>query len=432
MGFTNRMYIWWQAVVLLTLACCLTVTAPAQSTNATLTGTIADQTGAVVPEAELTLTNAGTGYEAKFTSNERGEYSFRNLTPGTYDLQVSKTGFQVHVQKGIILTINATGRADVTLQVGTQGETVTVLGDASPINFENATVQGGVAPETLNNLPIVVGGAPRSSISLAVLLPGVSTGSSGNAFDARINGGLQSGDEAVLDGASMQQGFMNQSGMVSLQGDFQMSPDMVSEVKVVTSNYEPQYGSSTSGQLVVVTKGGTSEYHGAAFEYHRNRVLNARPWNATSRPFNLQNNFGANFGGPVRLPKFFGPLAYGSNPDSSNKTFFYFNWESFRAAGGASVRTLTIPSDRARVGDFTNWRDAQGNLIPVYDPATTRANPAFNPALAAGATNQPFLRDQFSCNGVVNVICPNRIQNSIASAYLRFLPGQNRPGELNN
>jgi hypothetical protein len=415
----------------LALLVVLVASALAQSSNATLNGTVTDPSGAVVPGAELVLTNTATNSEAKATSNDRGDFTFRNLTPGTYDLKVSKSGFQAYVQKGIILTINQIAQANVQLKVGGTTDTVTVIGDASAINFTDATVQGGVAPETLNNLPIVVGGAPRSSVGLAVLLPGVSTGASGNAFDARINGGLQSGDEAVLDGVSMQQGYMNQSGMVSLQGDFQMSPDMVSEVKIITSNYEPQYGSSTSGQLQVVTKSGGSEYHGAAFEYHRNRVLNARQWNATSRPFNIQNNFGANFGGPIWLPKkFFGPLGYDRN--AGHKTFFYFNWEAFRAAGGASVPTFTIPSAKARIGDFTDWKDASGNLIPVYDPATTRANPAYNAALPASATNQPFLRTQFSCNGVLNVICPSRIQNSIAAAYLRFMPAPNRPGELNN
>jgi hypothetical protein len=390
----------------------------AQSSNATLNGTVTDSNGAVIPDAELTLTNQATGFEANFKSNERGEYTFRNLTPGNYDLKVVKSGFQTYVQHGIVLTINSIGRADVVLQVGSQNETVTVLGDASLINFENATIQGGVPPETLNNLPIVVGGAPRSSMSLAVLLPGVATGSSNQAFNARINGGLQMGDEAVFDGASMQQGFMNQSGMVSLQGDFQMSPDMVSEVKVVTSNYEPQYGSSTSGQLIVVSKSGGTEYHGAAFEYHRNRVLNARPWNVSERPFNIQNNFGANIGGPIWLPKFI-------TRNGKDRGFFYFNWEAFRAAGGANVPTLTIPSAKARRGDFTDWP------FPVYDPTTTRPNPNFNPNLPASATNQPFLRDQVSCNGVLNVICPNRI-SPIAAAYLRFMPEPNRPGELNN
>jgi Carboxypeptidase regulatory-like domain len=417
-------------IILSLLVLLLPVENAAQSTNATLNGTVLDQSGAVIPGAELTLINAATGFEARFTSNERGEFSFRNLTPGTYDLKVAKQGFQNYLQKGIILTINANVRADATMTVGGQSETVTVSGATSLINYENATLQGGVAPDTLNNLPIVVGGAPRSSMSLAVLLPGVTTSSSGQAFNARINGGLQMGDEAVFDGVSMQQGFMNQSGMVSLQGDFQMSPDMVSEVKVVTSNYDAQYGSTTSGQLIVVSKSGGTDYHGALFEYHRNRVLNARPWNASERPFNIQNNFGANIGGPVWLPKkVFGPAGYDRN--GKYRTFFYFNWESFRAAGGANVPTLNIPSLKARRGDFTDWRDANGNLIPVYDPRSTRPNPAFNPALEASATNQPLLRDQVSCNGVLNVICPDRI-NPIAAAYLGFMPEPNRSGELNN
>src|SRR5262247_3422568 len=125
----------------------MTISGRAQSSNATLNGAVTDPSGAVVAGAELTLTNTATKSEAKFTSNERGEFTFRNLTPGTYDLKVGKSGFQNYVQKGIILTINAVGRVDVKLQVGGQTETVTVTADVSAINFENATIQGGVPPE---------------------------------------------------------------------------------------------------------------------------------------------------------------------------------------------------------------------------------------------------------------------------------------------
>ena len=121
---------------------------------------------------------------------------------------------------------------------------------------------------------------PRSSATFVLLMPGVSTGGTANAFDSRINGGMQSGDEAVLDGASMQQGFMSQSGMVSIFQDFPFSPDMVSEIKVVTTSYEPHYGSSTSGQIVATTKSGGDRFHGAVFEYHQNDGLNATPWGA--------------------------------------------------------------------------------------------------------------------------------------------------------
>src|SRR4029079_15615569 len=108
---------------------------------------------------------------------------------------------------------------------------------------------------------------------------------------------LQSGDEASLDGVSMQQGFMSQGGMVSIFQDFPMSPDMVSEVKVLTSNYAPEYGSSTSGQIMAVTKSGGSSFHGAGFEFHRDDSLNARQWGAEKvSPF-TKNSYGANIGG---------------------------------------------------------------------------------------------------------------------------------------
>src|SRR5438067_2108345 len=338
----------------------LVSSAHAQIGNATLGGTVMDPSGAAVANAELTLTNKATGFEMKVMSNERGEYTFRNVTPGTYDLKVVKAGFQNHVQKGIVLTINQSSRADATLKVSTTSETVTVEGENTLINYDNGTVQGGIDPETVKDLPLIVSGKPRSSASFAVLLPGVSTGSSNEAFNARINGGLQSGDEALLDGATMQEGFMSQSGMVSIQGDFQMSPDMVQEVKVLTSDYAPEYGSSTSGQITMVSKSGGNTYHGAAFEYARNRVFNAKPWNATcpetnpnckdKRPFDNEHDLGANIGGPIKIPH----LYHGT---SKHHSFFYFDWEAFRQAGGSNVPTLSIPSMLERSGNLTDWKE---------------------------------------------------------------------------
>ena len=318
----------------------LAISAHAQIGNATLGGTVMDPSGAAVGDAELTLTSKATGFEMRVTTNERGEYTFRNVTPGTYDLKVIKAGFQNYIQKDIVLTINQSGHADATLKVGATTETVTVEGENTLINYDNGTLQGGMDPETVKDLPLIVSGKPRSSASFAVLLPGVSTGSSNEAFNARINGGLQSGDEALLDGATMQEGFMSQSGMVSIQGDFQMSPDMVQEVKVLTSAYAPEYGSSSSGQITMVSKSGGNTYHGAAFEYARNKSFNAAPWNASCstpgcdrRPPDNEHDFGANVGGPIKIPF----LYHGT---SKHHSFFYFDWEAFHQAGGSNVPTL--------------------------------------------------------------------------------------------
>ena len=147
--------------------------ANAQMGNATLSGTVSDTSGAAVVGAHLTLTNKAQQFEQKVTSNDRGEYTFRNLTPGTYDLSITMTGFEKYVQSGIVLTLNQSGRADATLRAGAASETITVEGQNTLINYDNGTVQGGIDPETVKDLPLIVSGKPRSAASFAVLLPGV-------------------------------------------------------------------------------------------------------------------------------------------------------------------------------------------------------------------------------------------------------------------
>jgi Carboxypeptidase regulatory-like domain len=392
----------------------LTVCGYGQDTNASLSGSVLDPSGAAIPGTKLVLTNAATGFESTFVSNSGGEFTFNNLTPGTYNLLASSMGFDTSVQQGITLSINQAGRVDVRLKVGQEDQTITVSSDASLINYDNPTIEGGIPPETLNEMPLTVAGAPRSSISLATLMPGVSTGGTGSAFNARVNGGIVTGDEALLDGATMTEGFMNQSGMVALQGDFQMSPDMVSEVKVLSANYDPQYGSTTSGQLIVVSKGGGERFHGAGFEFLRNDYFNAFQYGTPKYVLNRdgtpstvltrispdkENNYGANIGGPVWIPGFHGP-------SSKMKAYFYFNWEAFKDHGGASAATLSIASLAARSGNFSGYKDANGNMIPIYDPKT---------GLAFAGNQIPLIRE-----------------DPITKAWIAAMPTPTNSGEINN
>ena len=392
------------AILLVVWATLAAVSARAQIGNAALGGTVTDSSGAAISGAQLTLTNTATGSEARFTSDDRGEYAFRNLVPGTYNLSISKPGFQAYVQKGIQVTINQSARADAVLKIGAQTETVSVIGENSAINFDNGTLQGGADPEVIKDLPLAIEGKPRSSAALAVLLPGISTGGGNQAFQARINGGQESGDEALLDGATMQEGFMSQSGMTSIQQDFQMSPDMVQEVKVLTSSYDAQYGSSTSGQITMVSKGGTSQFHGAMFEYARNKALNANTWTngflGNPTPPDNEHNFGANFGGPAKLPWI---------NSGKRKTFFYFNWESYHQAGGSNTPTISIPSLLERQGNFSDWTNANGSLIPIYMPGNASA------ACQAAAGVAPG--QQFPGNQI-----PQGCISPIAAAYMAALP----------
>ena len=274
------------------------------------------------------------------------------------------------------------------------------------MNYDSGSHEDGITPETLQDLPLVFNSGPRSSATFVLLMPGVSSGGSANAFDARINGGLQSGDEAVLDGASMQQGFMSQSGMVSIFNDFPYSPDMVSEIKVVSSSYDAQYGSTTGGQIVAVTKSGQEKFHGAAFEYAQRDGLNANQWGATEKSPLNRNNYGGALGGPMKIPGLW---------SNSVKTYFYADVEGYRQTGGATRNTLSIPSLKERSGDFSDWRDASGNLIPIYDPASARL------------VNGVLVKDPFPGN----IIPANRITD-VAKGYLQYLPTPTNDGTLNN
>ena len=194
-----------------------------------------------------------------------------------YEVTAIKDGFKPFVNSNIEVTLSSTQRVDIGLEVGGQQERVEVTAGSSVLA---STRDAGARHQ-----PRDAAAAPsryrctglRAAAGFAVLMPGVSTGGTANAFDARINGGMQSGDEATVDGVSMQQGHMSQSGMVSIFQDFPMSADMVSEVKVLTSNYAPEYGGTTGGQIQAVTKSGGSDFHGSVFDYHLNDALNATP-----------------------------------------------------------------------------------------------------------------------------------------------------------
>jgi len=383
----------------------------AQGYNGAITGVVKDSSGGVVPDAALTLRNEKTDQTVATTvSGPEGEFAFRNLNPAMYTVEALKDGFQTVTHPKIEVTLSSTQRVEIVLPVAGAQEKIEVVGGSSVLSV-TATQEHGISPETLNQLPLLMNSGPRAAAAFAVLMPGVNAGGRASAFDARTNGGLQSGDEASVDGVSMQQGFMSQGGMVSIFQDFPMSPDMVSEVKILTSNYAPEYGSSTSGQIMAVTKSGGSSFHGSAFEFYRNQDLQAKQWGLVGDKAKAsKKNFGANVGGPAKIPGLY---------NSKVKSYFYFDYEGYREQGGSNRPTLSIPSLAERNGDFRDWRNPDGSLIPIYDPAT------LNPATGQ---KQQFM----GCDGhTPNVICADRI-SPLVTPYLQALPNPTSAGSLNN
>jgi len=379
-----------------------------QSQNASLTGQVTDKTGAAVPGATVTLNSTERKIPQTVTTDPEGRYSFPNNPPGTYNLTVDATGFKTYVKTGIELAVSQAARADAQLEVGDASTKIEVTADVQQLNVDNGAKQEGVAPQIVNDLPLLVSaGTPRNALQFASFLPGVNTGTSVQAFNARINGGLKMGDEAVMDGVSMQEGTMSQSGIVSFF-DFAQTPDMVQEVRLMTSSYEPEYGTTTGGVMIVTTKSGTDQLHAGAFEYLRNRDLNATPFTnnrgaGDQRPKDNENEYGFFGGLPVKLK--FLPFVWGPK----HKTYFFNDTEFLRSLGGASRPLVTIPSMQDRTGDFSDWP------TPIYDPKSETI------------TNGVISRTPYPNN-----VIPVSQQSALALQWMKYLPTPTSPGPYNN
>ena len=390
----------------------------AQSSNATISGSVTDQTGAVIPGAEVTVSAEGSAAVGKAVTSSDGSYTLPNLPQGTYRLEVKAKGFQTFVQTGIIINLNEAVRVPVTLQLGATVQTIEVSAAASPLNYQSAEVKGAVTKEVITDLPLMVSGAQRSAVNFVTLMPGVEGASGMPALSARFNGGQNGSDEATMDGVSMQEGLLNQSGMIAMSYDFPISPEAVGEISVLTANYDVQYGSSPAAVIVTSTKAGTNEFHGGGYEYLRNTVLNARSFGGGSRPVDIENDIGGYIGGPIKfLPTFW---------TNNKKSYFFVNNEEYRSRGGTITPISTVPDGLMKQGNFSEWPN------PIFDPDTTAANPAYNPNLPTSLANEPYTRQQFmGCNGTTpNVICATdpRLAASLAQGWLKYVPAPNRPG----
>ena len=370
----------WHLAVWLLLTLCLMAGIPAvaQSGRGTLTGSVKDTTGASISGASLGLTETSTGSRYTAIASDQGLFTFPELPPGTYTLTVTSPGFQSFTQSGITVYVGSTATVNPTLNVGSATQSVTVNSDASHLQTESSDQGFTMSPHVLESLPLPFGGEIRNPLEFAALSPGfagtmTNNPSSPPSGNFKLSGGQQGGGDILLDGATTELASAN------MQVTYGFSVEAVSEFKVMTNTFDAQFGSASGGVVNLVSKQGTNDFHGSAYDLLKNRVLDANSWlnnyqnavfgpNTTTKPMDTQNDFGASVGGPVHVPWLY---------NGKDKTFFFFNYEGFRQVnGGKSVQSA--PTQAMLGGDFSaflnpvtvNGQTFQAHILYDYSTCT--------------------------------------------------------------
>jgi hypothetical protein len=390
------------AVGKLLVAAAMCTAAAAQNITGTLLGDVKDPSGAAIPGVEVTLIHADTNLPSRAVTDTAGHFEAPYLKPGVYTVRVVSSGFKTAVREGVSLEVDSRQRLDFVLEIGEATATVEVSGRPTLVESETGSLGQVVGERTLMEAPLqgrnifdligLVAGVQENPTATTDR-PSVSVYPSFTFSDFSVNGGRMRTNEYLLDGVSI---------MLPENNNFALSPtpDGTQEFKVMTGSYGSQFGRTGGGVINVVTKAGTNQLHGSAYEFHRDHVLRANNFFANARGQrrngSAANLFGASAGGPVRR----------------NRTFFFAELQGYRdrtATGGA---VLTVPTEAERSGDFSRRVASNGQPVTIFNPYTTRR------------TGNTSTRDPFPGN-----IVPSSLFDPVTRKALSYVPLPNGPGE---
>ena len=386
----------------------------AQSTTGTIFGTVTDATGAAIPGATITLTETRTNVAQNSVADARGEFTYAIVNPGEYKVSASSPGFKTTTQTGIALAANQNIRVPFALVTGAVTESVSVEAGVTLVDTREAQLAETIDQNKLENLPTL----NRDAYSLMTTTPGVNNYSADSVIGSRAGvsvsvNGLPTGMESYyLDGSY--------DDAINVNGGNKIpNPDALSEFRIITSNFDAEFGRSPSGVVNAITRSGTDHFHGSAYDYLRNNILNARnyfvqPTSPTNPAVQLQQNqFGARIGGPVKLLK---------------QTFFFLDYQGtiLRQQAVVNAGVVQAPTAAERAGDFSQdaAAGAPGSANSVFGTSGTFQVPKLPAGANCGTTTAPVV-----CNGTnynpavsgkngsaVNFIDP------VAQAVLKFVP----------
>src|SRR5881409_1294189 len=338
------------------------VPANAQVTGATLSGTVTDTSGAVIPGVMVSIKNRATGVVRNVSTDEAGFYSAPNLLAGNYDVTGSAPGFSTVVQSNILLTVGAQQQINISMKVGESAQLVEVREAAPLVQLTSSVISGEVQSTTIRELPL----NGRDWASLATLSPGVnaietqigfetgtSRGNRGFGSQLSISGGRPTQNNYRLDGLSIAD-YTNGSGSVA---GVTLGVDAIQEFSVITGNYSAEYGRTSGGVINAISKSGTNAFHGDVYEFLPNDKLDANDFFSNRahqpRPTLRRNQFGAAAGGPIR----------------KDRTFVFGDYEGIRFAEGSASGSSNVLSENARLGILAGQPVLTG---PCPNPATQR------------------------------------------------------------
>jgi hypothetical protein len=323
------------------------------STTGSITGIVTDASGAVVPNASVTATNVATGVAQTIETDAAGYYNFPNLEVGNYDLKVEQKGFKSYVKTAIRIDANTVFRADVALELGEVSEKVEVTSDALQVETQSTQMGEVIQSQKIEAMPL----ATRSFIDLLALQPGVVPGAfSNNASemgDRAVSGNLSPGNQSINGGREASNGFMINGANVNEGKNNGTAAipnlDSIEEFRIITNNFDAEYGNYSGGQVNVITKSGSNGFHGDIFEFNRNTAFSAVNFFAQTTPKYIQNQFGGTFGGPIKR----------------DKLFFFLDYQGSRFITGDTINQ-TVPDGTL---DGANNYDLSANQLSTLDSA---------------------------------------------------------------
>jgi len=394
----------------------LAVCAFAQSDRGTITGTISDPGGAVIPGAPVEAKNLSTGLTYRAASTDTGNYTIAELPAGQYEIAVSAPGFKKYLRQGLVVQAAATYRVDVQLEIGAASESVTVTAEAPLLKTESGELSSNLAGQTLDTLPVLGIGSSfasnsgiRNPLAVTNLVPG---GIFQGDVTVHINGTPQNTESLRIEGQES-----TNATMMAFGSQNQPSVDSIQEFSVQTSNYAAEFGQAGGAVFIATMKSGTNQFHGTGYDYFVNEALNAASPFTNVKPRARRNDYGFTLGGPVLIPKVY---------DGRNKTFFFYNFEQYRENTIVNNVPLTVPTAAYRDGDFqtaftgrTLGTDPMGRPImegEIYDPGTNFT-----------ASTGQVLRNPFPNNTI-----PTSRFDPVSLAIQNLVPQANLPGLNNN